>query len=134
MAQEEKPKTTAVAVRTTRTDVSALSGDDLVAYLDMQLALMRKMKVSESLIFTHEIILRNDGSGQYELVKRANNKTAPEYGKEDHSRSINAAKGHSERTGIANMEKGGKYNDANKLMFSDYGTIEIGEFSPFASM
>lgn len=134
MAREEI-KTTAIAIRTTRTDVAALSSEELVAYLDMQLALMRKLHLSEGLIFSHEIILRSDGSGTYELVKRTKGTEAPDYGKEDHSRSINASmRGYADRVGLTNMGRGGKYNDADRLMFTDYGTVELGEIDAFADM
>ena len=104
---------------------------DIASDMDEQRALFRRLGVSEGLIFSHAIIPVPGGGHQ--LVERKSRIDMFDIDLKGNTTVVRSmGKTYSERMGLSKMR--GKYNDEGRLMGNDYGTAEVGEFAPFATI
>lgn len=96
-----------------------------------QVALFKRMNVSEALVFTHAIVPREGGGWQ--LVER--DRPLETFDTDAAGRTTvlrECSKTYSERMGLS--RKRGRYNDADRLLGNEYGSVEVGEVKAFATI
>lgn len=96
-----------------------------------QVALFKKMNVSEALVFTHAIVPREGGGWQ--LVVRDHPLETFDTDAAGRTTVLReCSKTYSERMGLSRRR--GRYNDADRLLGNEYGSAEVGEVTAFATI